>query len=175
MSRRTGSAACTKVCARLMSLLFAGCAQHAWLTLFIDECVELARLTAARLASLFHCRRAMRLDMYTLDHWHTVDAAVAPKRLKDLKPQALPAPRAEAAIDRRLRLIRRRTIAPTRTRARHVNMPLMILRSSIRCAPRRHRGSNSSIRIVQPGNTRHLKLPVDWNLESHLHLSGIAN
>src|ERR1700730_1297888 len=120
--------------------------------------------------------RAVRLDVRAVDCCRAVDAAVTGQRLENLKPQPLPAPAIEAVVDRRVRAIGSRTIAPPRARAQHVHDPAdnapIINPMRTASTARQQRLDPSPLRIAQPRNPLHRKLPVVWKLESHLAPEG---
>src|SRR5690606_32058721 len=67
--------------------------------------------------------RPMRLDGGAVDGRRRVDAAETRQGLEHVLPYALSAPAIEAIVDRRVRPVLHRAIAPTRTRLKHVDNP----------------------------------------------------
>ena len=67
--------------------------------------------------------RAVRLDVCGIDRHCPDHAGRAGQRVENASPHTLPAPTVEAVVNRRIRAVIGRAIAPTRARAQHVHDP----------------------------------------------------
>src|SRR6266851_6378235 len=115
---------------------------------------------------------AMGLDARTVDRHRSGNPARSGKRLENLKPDPLPAPPIEPVVDRCVGAIGSRTVAPTRTRTKHMNDPAnhtpVINPMSPTTAKRHQRFDLRPLSLRQPiKRLSHPSLHTVWKLESH--------
>ena len=104
----------------------------------------------------------MRLNIGGVDGHRTVHARRTRQRVEDIRPDSLPAPAVEAIVDRRIGTIDFRTIAPARSRVKHMHdaayhTPVV---DTMRSAPtpRQQRLDPAPLRLAQPiDSLRHPK------------------
>src|SRR5258708_38443260 len=144
--------------------------QHGGTAKIVHEAVDLGGSTPSGAAYALEegppfsaGRRAVSLDGGAVDGGAGVDAAVAGQGLEDAMPDALTAPAVEAGIDRRVRPVLHRAIAPPRARLQHVDNtaqnPAVIHVTSALAAPGKMRLDPSPSLVVQPVKLAHSKLP----------------